>query len=54
VGAVSVHEAVELQSVLSEMISGKFNILFIDPIAGLEDVNESRAFVQCKYPAMVL
>ncbi|WP_364279281.1 hypothetical protein [Peribacillus frigoritolerans] len=39
-GAVSVREAVELQSVLSEMIPGKFNILFIDPIAGLKDVNE--------------
>ncbi|WP_413022770.1 hypothetical protein [Peribacillus frigoritolerans] len=39
-GAVSVHEAVELPSVLSEMIQGKLNILFIDPIAGLKDVNE--------------
>jgi hypothetical protein len=58
VGAVSVHEAVELPSVLSEMIQGKLNILFIDPIAGLKDVNEidwgTRAFVQCKHPAMVL
>jgi hypothetical protein len=39
-GAVSVREAVELQSVLSEMIQGKFNILFLDPIEGLKDVNE--------------
>ncbi|MEE3951771.1 DUF1796 family putative cysteine peptidase [Peribacillus frigoritolerans] len=39
-GAVSVREADELQSVLSEMIQGKFNILFLDPIAGLENVNE--------------
>ncbi|MGE1166063.1 DUF1796 family putative cysteine peptidase [Peribacillus simplex] len=39
-GAVSGHEAVELQSVLSEMIPAKFNILFLDPIAGLKDVNE--------------
>lgn len=39
-GAVSVREEVGLQSVLSEMIPGKFNILFLDPIAGLKDVNE--------------
>ncbi|MCZ0873922.1 hypothetical protein [Peribacillus sp. AS_2] len=25
---------------MSEMIQGKFNILFLDPIAGLKDVNE--------------
>ncbi|WP_458352724.1 DUF1796 family putative cysteine peptidase [Peribacillus frigoritolerans] len=39
-GAVSVREAVELQSVLSEMIQGRFNILFLDPITDLKDVNE--------------
>ncbi|MDQ7863798.1 hypothetical protein RCO48_30230 [Peribacillus frigoritolerans] len=39
-GAVSVREAVEVQSVLSEMIQWKFNILFLDPIEGLKDVNE--------------
>lgn len=39
-GPVTVRDAIELQSVLSEMIPGKFNILFLDPIAGLKGVNE--------------
>jgi len=39
-GPVTENEAVELQSVLKGMISGKFNILFLQPIYGLAAINE--------------
>lgn len=39
-GEVTVNEALELQSVLNGMVNGKFNILFIQPVNGLEVVNE--------------
>jgi hypothetical protein len=38
--AGSYAQAVELQSVLTGIVKGKFNILILEPVEGLQDVNE--------------